>query len=193
MAFAKGDIEAFEHIYAYLFDRTEYMIRTFIMDYNNHEDIFQDLMMLTLRLCRKYNPELGHFEHYAYRTFRFELIKIAQREAIVQRIRRSYVHVKKELIDFIDEDIEHLPEDRLLGIEMMRESLEKIESSARFSQLERSVLSGLMTGQSPMEVRETLGLDDSSYTNAFYRMRNKVKYHPMLVPIDNETHNSYSI
>lgn len=193
MAFAKGDIDAFEKIYACLFDRTEYMIRTFVVDYNNHEDILQDLMMLTFKLCRKYNPELGHFEHYAYRTFRFELIKIAQHDSIVKRTLNTHVHDKKELYDFIDEDIARLPEERLIAIEWMRELLERIKSSARFSPLERSVLSGLMMGQSPMEVRETLGLDDSSYTNAFYRMRNKVKYYPSLVTIDNESHNSYSV
>ncbi len=193
VAVAAGDIKAFECIYESLYERTSYMIRTFIFDLNEHEDILHDLMLMTIRLCHKYNDEVGHFEHYAYRTFRYTLMKLSEEQYKIYRIKRPFGDYNRELYNIMDTDEERLPEDRMLAIELMRESLKKIEKSARFSGLERSVLSGLMNGQTPLEVRETLNIDESSYTNTFYRMRNKVKSHPILVTIDNEPHNRYSI
>lgn len=186
---ADGNVEAFETIYKRLMKRTYIMVKLHVGNPSDYDDMFQELMLRALKLCYTYNPERGNYENYVFRTFRFELIKYCL--FTQEKLRRECPldQKRKEILNIVDTDEMRQPE----LISLYYDYFSHLVDSGRFSCLEKSVIKALVSGRSPLEVRETLNMDETSYTNTFYRVRKKVKHHPLMSIIDNESHNSYSI
>lgn len=186
---ANGNVAAFETIYYRILHRTSIMVKLHVSNPNDYDDALQELMLKAIKLCDTYNPERGNYENYVFRTFRFELLK--QRLFTQEKLRRERpLDMKsKEILNIIDTDEMKQPE----LTTMYYNYFCHIADSCSFTYLEKAVIKALIDGRSPLEVRETLNIDAQSYTNTFYRVRKKVKHHPFMTIIDNESQNSYSI
>lgn len=186
---ADGNVAAFETIYHQILHRTFIMVKLHVINPSDYDDILQELMLKALNLCHSYNPERGNYENYVFRTFRFELLSYRLFTQEKLRRERPLDITSKEILNIIDTDEMKQPELTTMYYDYFCHLVE----SGRFSYLEKAVIKALVDGRSPLEVRETLDIDETSYTNTFYRVRQKVRRHPLMTIIDNESHNSYSI
>lgn len=165
------------------------MVKLHVNNPSDYDDMFQELMLKALKLCGTYNPERGNYENYVFRTFRFELLNYRLFTQEKLRRERPLDMRSQEILNIIDTDEMKQPEMTTLYYDYFCH----LADSGRFSSLEKVVIKALMDGRSPLEVRETLDMDETSYTNTFYRVRKKVRRHPLMTLIDNESQNSYSI
>lgn len=186
---AEGNVAAFETIYRKILHRAFIMVKLHVSNPSDYDDVLQELMLKAIKLCYTYDPERGNYENYVFRTFRFSLLN--HRLFVQEKLRREQPldFNSKEILNIVDTDETRQPELTTVYYDYFCH----LADSGRFSYLEKAVIKALIDGRSPFEVRETLDIDEASYTNTFYRVRQKVRRHPLMTIIDNESQNSYSI
>lgn len=168
-----GDISAFdwidENLRRVVFKKT----LKYPFDYYDREDALQDMMELALRLCYKYNPELGNYRHYASKVITYELMKLYYRLTD-----HGLSEVIKSVKDITFETADHRNrmQDNPLDIIIYEENKSQILNNRKVcSPLERQIVYYCNYGYQIKEISEKLRVSEKAIVNSLHRVRRKRK------------------
>ncbi|WP_411842946.1 sigma factor [Salinicoccus sp. HZC-1] len=166
-----GDMKAFDTIDQYLRPQVIRMSYKYSSTYNDREDVEQDMMESALRLCYRYECDLGRYRHYVMRSIRFEMISrirdynSARKKEYVRKDRS----INLEVGDCADSDTVN-PMDLLVKEEQLTYLL---GDKSVCSPLEKKILTLFRNGWSIDGISEELKLKRKTVSNSLYRIRRK--------------------
>lgn len=168
-----GDISAFdwidENLRQVIFRKT----LKYPFDHYDREDALQDMMELALRLCYKYNPELGNYRHYVSKVITYELMKLYYR---LTDYGLSEVIKSVKDITFETADHRNRMQDDPLDIIIYEENKSQILNNRKVcSPLERQIVYYCNYGYQIKEISEKLCVSEKVIVNSLHRVRRKRK------------------
>lgn len=168
-----GDISAFdwidENLRQVIFKKT----LKYPFDHYDREDALQDMMELALRLCYKYNPELGNYRHYVSKVITYELMKLYYR---LTDYGLSEVIKSVKDITFETADHRNRMQDDPLDIIIYEENKSQILNNRKVcSPLERQIVFYCNYGYQIKEISEKLCVSEKVIVNSLHRVRRKRK------------------
>lgn len=168
-----GDISAFdwidENLRQVIFRKT----LKYPFDHYDREDALQDMMELALRLCYKYNPELGNYRHYVSKVITYELMKLYYR---LTDYGLSEVIKSVKDITFETADHRNRMQDDPLDIIIYEENKSQILNNRKVcSPLERQIVFYCNYGYQIKEISEKLCVSEKVIVNSLHRVRRKRK------------------
>ncbi|WP_462421750.1 RNA polymerase sigma factor [Salinicoccus sp. Marseille-QA3877] len=168
-----GDISAFdwidENLRQVIFKKT----LKYPFDHYDREDALQDMMELALRLCYKYNPELGNYRHYVSKVITYELMKLYYR---LTDYGLSEVIKSVKDITFETADHRNRMQDDPLDIIIYEENKSQILNNRKVcSPLERQIVYYCNYGYQIKEISEKLCVSEKVIVNSLHRVRRKRK------------------
>ncbi|AKG75091.1 RNA polymerase, sigma 30 subunit, SigH [Salinicoccus halodurans] len=166
-----GNMEAFNAIDRYLRPQIIRMSHKYANAYNDREDVEQDMMESALRLCYRYEYELGRYRHYVMRSIRFEMFERLKEYSATRT--REYVR-RAQTINFEVGDSRDTTVTDPMELLVREEQLEYLLGDKSVcSPFEQRILRLFRNGWTMDGISRHLKVDRRTVSNSLYRVRRK--------------------
>lgn len=178
-----GNVSAFDKIDQHIRPVVKRMSYKYEMNDYDREDLVQEMMLLALVLCLKYDSSKGHYVHYVYRSIRLRMYgyinNLGQEHFLNVSTSGLYLSDHKHALSRV----------------LLKESVEYYSSALNdLSNYESSVWKLFVERRTFKEMAGILKRDEHSIINTIYRIKNKLDTIEHLHGnVDNDASSRYSI
>lgn len=178
-----GNVSAYNNIDRHIRPVVTRMSYKYEMNDYDREDLVQEMMLLALVLCLKYDHSKGHYLRYAYRSIRLRMYgyinNLGQDRSLNVSATDLYLTDHKHALSRV----------------LLKESVEYYSSALReLSNYEKSVWKLFVERRTFKEMGKILKKDEHSIINTIYRIKTKLDTIEHLHDdVDNDASSRYSI